>query len=94
MSGYGRATRDVQRSQYLIVSVTSYARMPALMRSAPRPRHAVGSATLTVLRPFFRHSLSRDAYVLRGVGNRLGPVLQERARKDRLHHVGGGAPEA
>jgi hypothetical protein len=28
-----------------------------------------------VLKPLFRHSYSRDAYVLRVVGNRLGPVL-------------------
>jgi hypothetical protein len=29
--------------------------------------------------PLFRHSYGRDAYVLRGVGNRLGPVLQVRS---------------
>jgi hypothetical protein len=62
------------------------------MRSAPRTRHAVAPATLTVLRPIFRHSLSRDAYVLRGVGNRFGPVLQERDREDRMRQAGGGSP--
>jgi hypothetical protein len=30
---------------------------------------------LIALKPFFRHSYSRDAYVLRLVGNRFGPVL-------------------
>jgi hypothetical protein len=51
--------------------------------------------TLTVLRPFFRHSLSRDAYVLRAVGNHMGPVLQERAREGRLKSLGsGGGPSS
>jgi hypothetical protein len=59
------------------------------MRSAPRPRHSVGTTTLTVLRPFFRHSLSRDAYVLRGVGNHLGPVLQQRSRPERTRGFAG-----
>jgi hypothetical protein len=31
-----------------------------------------------MLRPFLRYSASRDAYVLRGVGNRVGPVLRAR----------------
>lgn len=33
------------------------------------------SWVLIALKPFFRHSYSRDAYVLRLVGNRFGPVL-------------------
>ena len=33
-------------------------------------------ATLAVLRPLFRYSAGRDAYVLRIVGNRFGPVLE------------------
>jgi len=48
------------------------------MRSTPRPRHQVSPAVLTALTPFFRHSISRDAYVLRGIGARVGPVLTER----------------
>jgi hypothetical protein len=35
-----------------------------------------------MLRPFFRYSTSRDAYVLRGVGGRFGPVLT--IRRDGL----------
>ena len=31
--------------------------------------------TAHLLSPFFRYSLGRDAYVLRAVGNRRGPVL-------------------
>jgi hypothetical protein len=34
-----------------------------------------------VLRPLLRYSVTREAYVLRGVGNSLGPVL----RADRRH---------
>lgn len=40
-----------------------------------RPRREVSSATLWLLQPFFRFSGSRDAWVLRGIGNRMGPVL-------------------
>ena len=31
-----------------------------------------------MLRPFFRHSEYRDAWVLRGVGDQLGPVIRVR----------------
>jgi hypothetical protein len=43
-----------------------------------RKRHTVGEATLTALRPLFRYSYSRDAYILRVVGARSGPVLRPR----------------
>jgi hypothetical protein len=42
----------------------------------PRPRRYVSPALLKALRPTFRHSQSRDAYVLRLIGNRFGPVLR------------------
>lgn len=48
------------------------------MRTTHRPRREVSAATLTLLRPVLRYSSSRDAYVLRGVGNRMGPVLRPR----------------
>jgi hypothetical protein len=31
---------------------------------------------MTLLRPFLRYSRSRDAYVLRGIGAKTGPVLR------------------
>jgi hypothetical protein len=31
----------------------------------------------SLVRPFFRYSVSRDAYVLRGVGGTVGPVIKE-----------------
>jgi hypothetical protein len=40
-----------------------------------RPRKPVHPFALALLRPFFRFSSSRSAYVLRLVGNRRGPVL-------------------
>jgi hypothetical protein len=46
------------------------------MRSSPRERRRIRPATLVVLRPLFRYSAGRDAYVLRIVGNRFGPVLE------------------
>jgi hypothetical protein len=51
------------------------------MRTVRRPRRYVSPAVFAVLRPVFRHSRSRNAYVLRAVGSRLGPVL----RVDRRH---------
>jgi hypothetical protein len=42
----------------------------------PRPRRYVSPALLTLLRPLFRQSMSRDAYILRVVGHRFGPVLR------------------
>ena len=52
-----------------------------LTRSA-RPRRYVPRALLLAARPLFRHSASRDAYVLRLVGSRYGPVMRPE-RRDR-----------
>jgi hypothetical protein len=54
---------------------------PTVLQGEPevaqrRPRRKVGSAILTMVRPLFRFSRSRNAYVLRGVGDRRGPVLR------------------
>jgi hypothetical protein len=49
----------------------------------PRPRRYVRASILALLRPLFRHSASRDAYVLRVLGNRWGPVLREDRRRER-----------
>jgi hypothetical protein len=43
-----------------------------------RPRREVSPGLTTVLRPLFRYSYSRDAYVLRGIGGKHGPVLRPR----------------
>ena len=43
------------------------------MRESQRDRRRIRPATLAVLRPLFRYSAGRDAYVLRIVGNRFGP---------------------
>lgn len=51
------------------------------MRTVRRPRHYVGRHWLALMRPFLRYSRSRNAYVLRVVGRRTGPVL----RADRRH---------
>jgi hypothetical protein len=45
------------------------------VRTRRRPRHNVSPLRMTLLRPLFRYSVTRDAYVLRVVGRRLGPVL-------------------
>ena len=43
-----------------------------------RPRHDVSPLALVALSPLFRYSLSRDAYILRGIGSKRGPVLRDR----------------
>jgi hypothetical protein len=52
--------------------------MSASHRIAPRPRRRVPPALLWVLAPIFRRSWARDAWVLRGIGERWGPVLVPR----------------
>ncbi len=52
-------------------------------RTEPRPRHEISPRLIPLLKVIgFRYSLGRDAYVLRIVGNRVGPVYRER---DPLH---------
>ena len=46
------------------------------MRSVTRPRRYTAPHWLTLLRPLLRYSANRDAYVLRGVGGSIGPVLR------------------
>jgi hypothetical protein len=50
-----------------------------------RTRRYVPPRWLTLVRPIFRYSRSRDAFVLRGVGRSIGPVLRvdRRARSER-----------
>ena len=56
---------------------------------SPRPRRYVAPWALSLLRPVIRHSASRDAYVLRVVGNRWGPVLRhDRRTMRRPRHQG------
>jgi hypothetical protein len=51
------------------------------MRTVHRPRRYIARHWLLLLTPVIRYSSSRDAYVLRGVGRRMGPAL----RPDRRH---------
>jgi hypothetical protein len=51
-----------------------------------RTRRYVARHWLVLMRPALRYSYSRDAFVLRGVGRAVGPVL----RADR--RVGRGIP--
>jgi hypothetical protein len=46
-----------------------------MARTTPRPRRQVNPALIRGLAPVVRYSAGRQAYVLRGVGGRLGPVL-------------------
>ena len=51
------------------------------MHRVKRRRSYVARHWLLLARPLFRYSAVRDAYVLRVVGRRIGPVL----RVDRRH---------
>ena len=51
------------------------------MRTVRRPRRYIAPHWIPLLRPLFRYSSSRDAYILRVVGSERGPVL----RADRRH---------
>jgi hypothetical protein len=47
-----------------------------MARTSHRRRREVSPRFISVTRLLLRYSLTRDAYVLRGVGNRFGPVLK------------------
>jgi hypothetical protein len=61
------------------------------VRTTPRPRRYVSPAALTLCRPVMAFDLARDAYVLRVVGRRLGPVLREDRRRGRASGRAAGA---
>ncbi len=46
------------------------------MRTVKRPRRYLARHWIVLLRPLFRYSAPRDAYVLRAIGGSLGPVLR------------------
>ena len=59
------------------------------MRRVTRPRRYIARHWLLLLRPGFRYSHVRDAYVLRGVGSSVGPVLRvDRRGHSSRHHTG------
>jgi hypothetical protein len=54
-----------------------------------RPRRYVAPLWLSALKPLFRYSATRDAYVLRAIGNSSGPVLRvDRRRRRRTSYEG------
>jgi hypothetical protein len=48
------------------------------MRTTPRRRHHINPVAFALLRPVLRFSYTREAYVLRVVGNHRGPVFVRR----------------
>jgi hypothetical protein len=57
------------------------------MRTVKRPRRYVARHWIVVSRPLLRYSKGRDAYVLRMVGRKYGPVL--RAERRSAHSYDG-----
>ena len=58
------------------------------MPTTRRPRRYVSPFTLALVRPALRYSPSRDAYVLRFVGNRAGPVWRPDRRRTHSPYDG------
>jgi hypothetical protein len=54
-----------------------------IVRTVPRTRHYVSPGALTLCRPMLSFDYAREAYVLRGIGGRIGPVLREDRRRRR-----------
>jgi hypothetical protein len=59
------------------------------MRTVRRPRRYVARHWLVLMTPVLRYSVSRDAYVLRVVGRRAGPVLRVDRRLVRRPRLDG-----
>jgi hypothetical protein len=60
------------------------------LRTVPRPRRYLASYWLVLLAPFFRYSHGRDAYVLRVIGDHIGPVLRVERRAARRRRADAG----
>lgn len=59
------------------------------MRNVRRPRRYIDRHWLLLLKPFLRYSHTREAFVLRGVGSSVGPVLRpERRGRSRRRFKG------
>jgi hypothetical protein len=60
------------------------------MRTQQRPRRYIARHWLLLLKPVLRYSSTRDAFVLRGIGNNTGPVLRvdRRSRSRRSAYDG------
>jgi len=48
------------------------------MRTRPRPRRVLHPVAFSLLRPFLTFSYGRDAWILVGVGHKMGPVVRRR----------------
>ena len=55
------------------------------MSRVHRPRRYVAQHWISIARPLLRYSQVRDAYVLRGVGRNVGPVLKVDRRRGGRH---------
>jgi len=53
------------------------------LRTVKRPRRYLARHWIQLLRPLFRYSAPRDAYVLRAIGGSIGPVLRVDRRRAR-----------
>src|SRR2546426_11456268 len=70
--GRGRPSRSQERG----FAMRGFSAHATSIRQ-PRPRRYVSPRTMRLLRFLgFRYSMSRDAYILRLVGGRFGPVLR------------------
>lgn len=59
-----------------------------------RPRRVVSPLTVWLLHPLFRHSATRNAWILRAMGARRGPVLVRRGTEPKVENVPEGWSDA
>ena len=65
----------------LVLVLVDLALVRRSRRTSARRRHEIPRALLFLLAPIYRHDKARDAWVLRLVGKRLGPVLRPRGHR-------------
>ena len=56
-------------------------------RTTPRQRRHVNPKLIRGLAPVVRYSAGRQAYILRGVGGRFGPVLVPKQPERETEHA-------
>jgi hypothetical protein len=64
-----------------------------MARQMHRRRRPITQRTAQRIRPFFRYSEGRDAYVLRGIGSLFGPVFQIRWDLGQSEHAHEHTPD-
>jgi hypothetical protein len=60
----------------LVLALGNWLAIRKRHRRSARPRHEIPNTALVLLKPIYRYDYKRDAWILRIIGPRLGPVLR------------------